>query len=144
MLIVLYIQLSIAHVRPPSWCSTFMTRPKPVANSSFLSATPSPFVSVYFQTSSAFDSFARIGVGAERHHEAREDEVVDEHVVRLVDAVVVLVLVHGDAADRLERAGAVGVLHVAAQLEHEHPAVAVERDLRRLLDVRIGQHRRPS
>ena len=80
-------------------------------------------------------------VGAERHHEAREDQVVDEDVVRLVDAVVVLVLVHRDAADRVELAAAVGVLHVAAQLEHEHPAVAVEGDLRRLLDVGIGEHR---
>ena len=46
-----------------------------------------------------------------------------------------------DAADRVELAGRVGVLHVAAQLQHEHPAVAVEGDLRRLLDVRVGQHR---
>ena len=112
-----------------------------MANSSFLSATPSPFVSVYFQTSSAFDSFVRIAFGAERHDEARENQLVDEDRVRLVDAVVVAILVHRDAADRVELAGRVGVLHVAAHLEHEHPAVAVERDLRRFLDVRIGQHR---
>ena len=34
----------------------------PVAKSSFLSATLSLLVSVYFQTSSAFDSFARIAL----------------------------------------------------------------------------------
>ena len=80
-------------------------------------------------------------VGAERHDEAREDQLVDEDAVRLVLAVVVAVLVHRDAADRIELAGGVGVLHVAAQLEHEHPAVAVEGDLRGLLDVGIGEHR---
>ena len=114
----------------------------PVANSSFLSATPSPLVSVYFQTSSAFDSFGEDRVGAERHHEAREHHACRRRPCasrRL--AVAVLVLVHRDAADRIELAGRVGVLHVAAQLEHEHAAVAVEGDLRRLLDVRIGQHR---
>ena len=35
-------------------------RPKFVANSSFLSATPSPLVSVYFHTSSALVSIVRI------------------------------------------------------------------------------------
>ena len=68
-------------------------------------------------------------------HEAREDELVDEDAVLLVHAVVVTILVHRDAADRIELAGGVGVLHVAANLEHEHAAVAVERDLRRLFDV---------
>ena len=56
-------------------------------------------------------------------------------LVRLVLAVVVAILVHRDAADRIELAGRVGILHVAAQLEDEHPAVAVEGDLRGLLDV---------
>jgi hypothetical protein len=60
VLTVLYIQLSSPHTNPLSWCSTFSRRPSPVANSSFLSATPSLFVSVYFQTSSAFDSLVRM------------------------------------------------------------------------------------
>ena len=59
----------------------------------------------------------------------------------LVDAVVVCVLVARDAADRLELARGVGVLHVAAQLEHEHPAVAVERDRAGLLDIGIRSAR---
>ena len=80
-------------------------------------------------------------VGAERHHEAREDQLVDEHGVLLVDAVVVGVLVHRDAAGRLELAGRVGVLHVAANLDDEHPAVAVEGNLHRLFDVGLGQDR---
>jgi hypothetical protein len=61
-------------------------------------------------------------------------------VVRLVDAVVVLVFVQRDAADRVELAARVGVLHVAADLEDEHAAVAVERDLRGLLDVGIREN----
>ncbi len=78
---------------------------------------------------------------AERCHEAGEHELVDEDVVRFVDAVAVLVLVHRDAADRIQLAGRVGVLHVAANLEDEHPAVAVEGDLRRLEDVGFGEDR---
>ena len=34
-----------------------------------------------------------------------------------------------------------GVCAVAAQLEHEHAAVAVERDLRGIFDEGLGQHR---
>ena len=78
-------------------------------------------------------------VGAEGHDEAREDELVDEDGVAFVDAVVVRVFVARDAADRVELAGGVGVLHVPAQLEDEHPAVAVERDGAWLLDVGVGQ-----
>src|SRR4051812_5912528 len=58
-----YSQLSIVHVSELSSCTTLSMRPKPVPNSSFLSATPSPFVSVYFQTSCAFDSLVRIVLG---------------------------------------------------------------------------------
>ena len=68
-------------------------------------------------------------------HEAREHQLVDEHRVLLVDAVVVGILVQRDAPDRIELAGRVGILHVGADLDDEHPAVAVEGDLRRLLDV---------
>ncbi len=112
--------------------------------SSFLSLTPSLFVSVNCHTSSAFDSIVRTLVGTERHDEAREDELVDEDGVAFVDAVVVRVLVARDAADRFELARGVGVLHVAAQLEHEHPAVAVERDGAGLFDVGIRQHGRDA
>jgi hypothetical protein len=86
--------------------------------------------------------FRQDGVLAERHHEPREDQVIDEDVMRLVDAVVVAIFVHGNPARGPERAAAVGVLHIAAELEHEHAAVAVESDLRRLLNLRIGEHRR--
>ena len=47
-------------VRWLSWCSTLPPRPKSVAKSSFLSATPSPFVSVYFHTSGSCEFFVRI------------------------------------------------------------------------------------
>ena len=80
-------------------------------------------------------------VGPIGHDEARKHELVDEDLVRLVLAVVVPILVHRDAADRIELAARVRILHVAAQLEDEHPAVAVEGDLRGLLDVRIGEYR---
>ena len=54
--------------------------------------------------------------------------------MRLVDAVVVAILMNGDAADRIELAGGVEILHVTAHLEHEHAPVAVEGDLRGVLD----------
>jgi hypothetical protein len=80
-------------------------------------------------------------VGAEGHREAREQQVVDEDRVALERVVAVAVLVQRDAADRLERVDAVRLLLVAAQLEDEHPAVAVERDLPRRLDDGLGEHR---
>ena len=40
-----------------------------------------------------------------------------------------------DAPGRIELAGGIEILHVAAQLDDEHSAVAVERDLTGLLDV---------
>ena len=83
--------------------------------------------------------FGQDGVGAERHDEARKDHVIDEHRMRLVDAVVVLVLVDRYAADGVELARRVGVLHVASQLEDEHAPVAIEGNLRRLLDIGIGE-----
>ena len=76
----------------------------------------------------------------ERRHEPREHQVVDEHGVLVVHAVVVGIDVQRDPADRIELAGHVQVQHVAAILDDEHPAVAVERDRGRLLDDRIGEH----
>ena len=90
--------------------------------------------------------FLRVGlfrqdrVGPEGRHESREHEVVHEHGVLVVHAVVVRVDVQRDPADRVELSGHVDVEHVAAILDDEHPAVAVERDGRRLLDDRIGEH----
>ena len=76
-------------------------------------------------------------VRAERHGEAREEEAVDEHRVVLERAVTVAILVRGDAAGRHDRVDAVGRLFVAAQLDDEHAAVAVEGDLARRVDERI-------
>src|SRR4030095_14344178 len=59
-LTVLYIQLSIAQNRLDCCDSMLPARPKVAVNSSFLSATPSPLVSVYFHTSSALVSIVRI------------------------------------------------------------------------------------
>ena len=90
--------------------------------------------------------FVRIGlhrqdaVRAERRHEAWEHHLVDEGAMVLVHAVVVPVLVHGNPADGRGQVDAVQGLVVAAQLHDEHPAVAVERDLSRLLDVGVGEH----
>src|SRR5512132_1813686 len=58
-LTVLYSQLSIAQKRLDCCDSMLPARPKLFVKSSFLSATPSPFVSVYFQISSAFVSMVR-------------------------------------------------------------------------------------
>ena len=110
-----------------------------MAKNSFLSATPSLFVSVYFQTSSASVSIVNTLLAPNGVHEAREHQLVDEDGVLLVDAVVVDVLVQRDASDRIALAGRVRVLHVAAVFEHEHAAVAVEGDGRRLLDHRVGE-----
>ena len=76
----------------------------------------------------------------ERCDESREHEVIDEHGVLVVDAVVVRVDVQGNAADGIELARHVQVHHVAAIFDDEHAAVAVEGDGGRLLDDRIGQH----
>ena len=127
-------------MKPLSWCSTFSSRPRPVVNSSFLSAVPSPFVSVNFHTSSEFDSLVRIAFGPNGSDEPRKDQVIHEHLVGLVDAVVVFVFVDGNPPDGIELARGIGVLHVAAQLEDEHAPVAIERDLGRLFDVGIGEH----
>ena len=62
-LTVLYSQLSIAQNSPACWCSMLPARPKFVVNSSFLSATPSLFVSVYFHTSSALVSIVKMLFG---------------------------------------------------------------------------------
>jgi hypothetical protein len=80
------------------------------------------------------------GSWAEGCHPAREDEVVHENAVFVVNAVVVGVLVKGDAADRVALTVRVRSLHVAADLENEHASVSVERDCGRLLDDRIGEH----
>ena len=74
-------------------------------------------------------------------HEPWEHQLVDEDRVMFVDAVVVAILVHRDAADRGNQIDAVGTLEIPAQFDHEHPAVAVERDLRWILDRGIRQHR---
>ena len=54
-------------------------------------------------------------------------------------AVAVAILVRGDAAGRHDRVHAVGRLFVAAQLDDEHAAVAVEGDLAWRVDDRIPQ-----
>src|SRR4051794_14393836 len=61
-LTVLYSQLSIAQNRLDCCDSMLPARPKLVANRSFLSATPSPLLSVYFHTSSAFVSIVKIAL----------------------------------------------------------------------------------
>jgi hypothetical protein len=80
-------------------------------------------------------------VGAERRHPAREDQLIDEHPVCLIHAVVVPILVPRNASDGIELARRLEVLHVAAELDDEHPAVAVEGNLPWLLDKRLGQDR---
>jgi hypothetical protein len=55
-----------------------------------LSAVPSPFVSVNFQTSSAFDSFVRIVSWPKGITKRGKHSLSTKDLVRLVDAVVVL------------------------------------------------------
>ncbi len=67
--------------------------------------------------------------------------MIDENVVCFVHPIVVLVFVDRDPSDRIEFTGRIGVLHVAAQFNDEHPAVPVEGNLAWLFDIRISQHR---
>ncbi len=67
--------------------------------------------------------------------------MVDEDAMGLVDAVAVAILVPRDLALRQQLAVAVGRLHVAANFEDIHSPVAVEGNLGRLLNVRIGEDR---
>ena len=138
---MLYSQLSIAQNRLDCCDSMLPARPKLVANSSFLSATPSALVSVYFHTSSALVSIVRIALAPNGVTNRGKHELVDEDGVALVDTVVVAIFVHGDPADRRDQIDPLWRLHVAAQLDDEHPAVAVEGNLCGILDDRIGQHR---
>ena len=62
----------------------------------------------------------------------------------LVGAVVVAILVNGNPADRRNEIDAFGSLKVAAQLDDEHAAVAIERNLGRILDHGLGHDRRQA
>ena len=79
-------------------------------------------------------------VGTPRHHEPRKHQLVDEHAMMFVDAVVVLVLMDRNAPDRRDDVDAVQRLLVAAHLGHEHAAVSVEGDLSGRVDLRVGKH----
>ena len=126
---VLYIQLSSAQNRPLSWCSTLRRRPKPgreqlllVGDAVAVRVGVLPdFVRVRFlrraprwrQTASR--SAGRSG-GRRRRRAFRTRRRCSCPRAPRCDR-------------RIELAGGVGVLHVAAQLDDEHPAVAVEGDL---------------
>ena len=76
----------------------------------------------------------------ERQHDAREQQLVREHGVLVVDAVAVGVLMPRDAAERLLLAFRVRVLHVGAHLGHVHAAIAVEGHHHGLGDVGLGEY----
>ena len=79
-------------------------------------------------------------VGTQRHHEARKHQLVDEHAMMFVDAVVVLVFMDRYASDRRDDIEAVERLLVAAHLGDEQAAVSVEGDLSGRVDLRVGKH----
>ena len=78
-------------------------------------------------------------VRADRQDEAREQQLVHEHAVVLVDAVVVSILMDGNPTDGLQQVLSVGRLFVSSQLDDEHASVAVEGNLSRVVDVGIGE-----
>jgi hypothetical protein len=80
-------------------------------------------------------------VRAERENEPWEHQLVDEDGVMFVGSIVVAILVHRDAADRGNQIDAIRRLNVAAELDDEHPSVAVERDLCRIFHDWFGHHR---
>jgi hypothetical protein len=78
---------------------------------------------------------------AEWQDEPWKYQLVDEYSMVLVHTVVIPVFVDGDAPHGRRQIETIERLIVAAQLQHEHASVAIERDLSRLLDFGIGQHR---
>ena len=80
-------------------------------------------------------------VGSVRHHESRKHEMVDEDACacrrcrRCSCRSSSEIRPTGSSSPFASLSG-----HVARILEHEHPAVAVEHDGGRILNVRIGQH----
>ena len=69
-----------------------------------------------------------------------QDQVGQEVVAHVHDAVPIRVLEHGHAADRLGLAGGLGVAHVAAHLAHPQAPTLVEHDLDRVDDERLLGH----
>ncbi len=78
-------------------------------------------------------------VRTEWQDKAREQQLVHEHTVVLVHAVVVSILMDGDPADGLKQILSVGRLFVSAELDDEHASVAVEGNLSWVVDVGIGE-----
>jgi hypothetical protein len=76
----------------------------------------------------------------ERQDHAREEQVVGEDGVAIVDAVFLRALVHADAACRFVLPAGVDVEHIAAELGDVEPAVSVERHHCRADDRRIRKH----
>ena len=116
-------------------------RPKPVVNSSFLSATPSLFVSVYFHTSSLFVSLVRMasapnGIANRGNRRPSTNTVWCSNVPSPSRSSWVEIRPVGTSESMPS-----GRLLVAAELEEEHAAVAVECHLPWRVDQRIGQHR---
>ncbi len=80
-------------------------------------------------------------VHAQGHHVAGRGQPIHENsvaVARIVHAVIVQILMHGNPVDRLMNTRVGGILHIRPHFEDEQAAIAVESNLRRL---RIPQNR---
>ena len=75
----------------------------------------------------------------EWQHHARQNQLVGKYRSLVVDTVALRALEAQDSADAVVRAVAVGIEHVARELDHVHSAVAVELDDGRGVDVGIGR-----
>src|SRR3954451_18421877 len=65
--------------------------------------------------------------------------MIEENGVLVVNPRALRVRVERDAADRVEFAMRVFVLHVRTHFENEHAAVTVERNLHWFLNIGVGQ-----
>ena len=76
-------------------------------------------------------------VVVEREDHPREQHVIDEHGMPVVDAVSLGAFPTADPARRLVLTRRIGVAHVAPELRHVHAAVAVPLDDRGVVDIGI-------
>jgi PKD repeat protein len=70
---------------------------------------------------------------------ARQQKIIDENAVLVINAVAIGVLMAGHAALRLLLAIRVGGLHVGAHFHHVEDAIAIEGTSHRLGDIRVAQ-----
>ena len=75
----------------------------------------------------------------ERKDGAREEKVVDEDRVLVVNAVTVCVLVTGNPGFGLLLTGGIGVLHISEHFHNVERAISIPSHCNRLIDLRVAE-----